>query len=265
MFRGARRLGWMREIFAAIDPKLSRVHPAQRASLFQRSAIEVAWGLNLAIERTGQLPPSPAVLVANHVSWLDPIVVAALTPCAVIAKSEIERWPLVGERCGSLGVIFVDRLSTASGASALRQARRAIESGVSVLNFPEGTTSRGNVVYPFRRGIFGLARALRVPVVPVRIELPPELTWAGADAFLPHLLRCCASEGARVRLHFGAPLPHQPGLPPAWNAEQARLRVLRPFLNPHVKGHDATALSPRLRSQRSAHVLPLAHRRSRAE
>ncbi|MFT3836941.1 MAG: hypothetical protein QM723_08085 [Myxococcaceae bacterium] len=113
--------------------------------------------------------------------------------------------------------------------------------------------------------IFGLARALRVPVVPVRIELPLELTWAGADAFLPHLLRCCTSEGATLRLHFGAPLPHKPELPPAWSAEQARLRVLRPFLNPQPRGHDATAFSPRLRSQRTAHVLSFAHRRSRAE
>jgi len=155
----------------------------------------------------GIVPRGPCVLVANHVSWLDPLVIGAAVPCVMIAKAEVADWPAVGPWCRDLGVLFVERGAAASGAAVLRHAWRALRHGVSVLNFPEGTTTRGAVPLPFRRGVFGLARLAGVPVVPVALTYESDaLAWTGADPFVPHYFRTAARPRSRATVRFGAPL-----------------------------------------------------------
>ena len=81
---------------------------------------------------------------------------------------------------------------------------RALEAGVSVLGFPEGTTSRGDDVLPFRRGLFGIARLLGIPVVPIAIHYStPELRWFGDAWFLPHYLRTAMRPSSLVQVRVG--------------------------------------------------------------
>jgi len=142
--------------------------------------------------------------VANHVSYADAPVLGGLVPCTVIAKGEVRGWPLVGNGADTLGVIFVRRGDSLSGARALRQAGRALAAGVSVLGFPEGTTSRGDDVLPFRRGLFGVARLLDVPVVPIAIHYTtPEMMWVGDTWFLPHYLRTAMRPSSLVQVRIG--------------------------------------------------------------
>jgi 1-acyl-sn-glycerol-3-phosphate acyltransferase len=154
------------------------------------------------------LPPiGPALLACNHVSWLDPIVVAAFAPCAPIAKLDLRGWPLVGALAGRVGVIFYERGNRSSGREVLREAERALSDGVSLLNFPEGTTTEGAGVAPFQKGLFGLALRLGVPVVPVAIRYQPaDLAWTGDATFVPHYLRLAARRRSSVRLRFGEPV-----------------------------------------------------------
>ena len=126
----------------------------------------------------GRLLARPAILVANHLSYIDPITIASVVPCAPIAKGEIAEWPLIGEAIRELGVLFVRRGDAAHCASVLLRALRLLRAGVSILSFPEGTTSDGRSVGAFRRGIFGLARLARVPVLPLGIVFESsELCW----------------------------------------------------------------------------------------
>jgi 1-acyl-sn-glycerol-3-phosphate acyltransferase len=90
---------------------------------------------------------------------------------------------------------------------ALRSAEAALAAGLPVLNFPEGTTTAGRSVLPFRPGVFGIARRSGVPVVPVALAYdPPELAWVGEDAFLPHWLALAASRRARAFIRWGTPI-----------------------------------------------------------
>ncbi len=158
------------------------------------------------VEASGPLPLGPAVLASNHVSWLDPLVVASLLPCAPVAKLDVARWPVVGTIARELGVVFVSRGDARSGARALGTAAAALARGVSVLNFPEGTTTDGRAVLPFRPGIFGLATRLAVPVVPVAIRYdPPSLAWVGDATFLPHYLTLAARRRTRAIVRLSAP------------------------------------------------------------
>ncbi len=157
-------------------------------------------------EISGVLPSGPVVLVANHLGYVDPLVICGLVPCSPIAKRSLATWPIVGGTCKRLNVQFLDRTSRYDGARVLRAARRLLGQGVSVLNFPEGTTTRGEML-PFKRGVFGLAKRLGIAVVPLALKFEDEgLCWVDQENFLSHYLRFCTRRPHRLTLHVGPEL-----------------------------------------------------------
>jgi lyso-ornithine lipid O-acyltransferase len=186
-----------------VDRDASAAAIARRAERTARRLLTIH---GVTVTAAGETPRAPAVLVTNHVSYLDPLVVAAVAPCIAIAKGEAERWPLIGAGLRALGVVFVQRGDAHSGAVALRRARRALEGGAIVLNFPEGTTGTGGAVAPFRRGIFGLARMAGVPVVPAHVSYDDDrVPWIGGQAFAPHYWRLSRTARIGARVRFGEP------------------------------------------------------------
>jgi 1-acyl-sn-glycerol-3-phosphate acyltransferase len=182
-------------------------------------------GIEVAVD--GLPPVGPALLACNHVSWLDPIVVAAHAPCAPISKLDVRGWPVVGPLAGRLGVIFHDRGRPGSGLRVLREAEQALRSQVSLLNFPEGTTTDGAGVLRFHKGLFGVALLLGVPVVPVALRYAPaDLAWTGDATFMPHYLRLAARGSSRVRLRFGEPVAANEHADAGALAADVRERVL---------------------------------------
>jgi len=162
-------------------------------------------GFRITVE--GPLPAAPAVIVANHLSYADAIVLGASLPFLPIAKADVEDWPIVGAAARSLGVLFIQRGHVPSGVRVLRAALRALAAGVSILNFPEGTTTNGREVLPFRRGIFGAAVLAGVPVVPAAIRYDwPGAPWTDDAKFLPHYLRTAARAESGALLRFAAPI-----------------------------------------------------------
>lgn len=177
----------------------------------------------ISVQVRGRLPQGPAVLVANHVSYVDPLAISSLVPCSAIAKQELGGWPVVGEVLSAAGVMMLQRNNSYSGASVLRQAMRRLQSGVSVLAFPEGTTTLGLDVLPLKRGIFGIARILDVPVVPIAISYDdPSTAWVGDQTFLPHYVRTTTRRRIRATVSFGDPL--SPGRSSAAEALAERSR-----------------------------------------
>jgi 1-acyl-sn-glycerol-3-phosphate acyltransferase len=206
-------------------PELPALRHRERARLLHRTARDLCALHTLRVRVTGSLPAPPFVVVANHVSYIDPILIASLTPCTAIAKQEIGGWPVLGGRARELGVLLVDRQRPESGARVLRCALRALRHGVPVLNFPEGSTTRGERVLPFRKGIFGVARIAGVPVVPAAITYDAqELCWAGDDTFLPHFLRFSSRRASGAAITLGPPLGDHGGA--AELAERARAVIV---------------------------------------
>jgi 1-acyl-sn-glycerol-3-phosphate acyltransferase len=162
-------------------------------------------GLDVRVD--GRMPRSPSVLVANHLSYLDPVVILAEIEAAAVAKREVADWPILGETLDHLGILFVERGCSTSGARVLLRAKRLLDAGVSVLVFPEGTTTYGDDVLPFRRGAFGLARRLGVPVVPIGLRYDStEPCWVGEASFLPHYVKTTSRRATRAHLTFGDPM-----------------------------------------------------------
>ena len=209
------------------------VESAQELREICRQACEIH---GIEVELVGGLPRGPAVFVANHLGYIDPVVLCSLVPCSPIAKSEIRSWPLVGEPLERMNVSFVRRGSAHSGVRVLKHCLRTLRSGVSVLNFPEGTTSRGGLL-PFQLGAFWLARRSGLPIVPVGIEFErADMCWVDAEAFLPHYARLIWGklQGKRRRVRVSVGEPIDPGgfrseIDSSWAARSAIARLRRPF------------------------------------
>ena len=198
----------------------------------------------LDIQTRGPRPPQGCVLVANHLSYIDTLVLPTLVHGTVIAKREVLCWPVIGPMVKQLGVLFVERDSPWSGAVVLRQAMRALDAGLSLVAFPEGSTTTGNLL-PFRRGVFGVARRLGTPVVAAAISYEdPSLTWTGDEEFLGHYLdRVASKRQTTVRLTFSAPFD-----PRAWSSAAALAEGMRA----HIAETLATPWEPRpVASQRA--------------
>jgi 1-acyl-sn-glycerol-3-phosphate acyltransferase len=201
----ASRLAFLRALEDVPDPRsrATVLHQVSRL-LLQVHAIEV--------EEAGERPAGAALIVSNHVSYLDPLVIMARCPALPVAKEEVRGWLVIGGLCERSGVQFVSRAHSTSGAAVLRTMARTLRGGASILNFPEGTTTEGGHVLRLKPACFGAARIAQVPVVPVAIAWESrELSWTGSASFVPHYLRVAARERIRVRLRWGAPLESSDG------------------------------------------------------
>lgn len=197
-----------------------------RATRAQVAARDILGHHDVELRVSGALPRGPTMIVANHLGYLDPLVLAALTRSVAIAKLEVAAWPLFGARLRELGVVFVERGDPRSGARALLGARRALDAGVSVVNFPEGTTSDGRGVLPFRRGVFGLARRVGVPIVPLRLDYDDaRVCWVDDQALLPHYLWLARRTRVVAYVRIGATIVPRDGEPAASIAERARRAI----------------------------------------
>ncbi|GAA4181509.1 lysophospholipid acyltransferase family protein [Streptosporangium oxazolinicum] len=110
------------------------------------------------------------LIVANHVSWLDPLVMAAVLPCRVLAKHEVRAWPVVGLLAAGAGVLFIDRERLFALPKAVGGVAEALADGHPVGAFPEGTTWCGRGMGSFRPAVFQAALDAGAPVRPVAIR-----------------------------------------------------------------------------------------------
>ncbi|WUD84802.1 1-acyl-sn-glycerol-3-phosphate acyltransferase [Streptomyces sp. NBC_00503] len=109
------------------------------------------------------------LIVANHISWLDIPLVAAVLPCRMLAKSDIRSWPVLGPLSRQAGTLFIERDRIRALPATVDAMARALLAGDRVAVYPEGSTWCGRAQGTFRRAAFQAALDARVPVQPVRI------------------------------------------------------------------------------------------------
>lgn len=172
--------------------------------------------LGLRVRVRGQ-PLHRALLVANHISWLDIPALAAQVPGRFVAKAEVRRWPLLGWLAALSGTRFLRRNSLAGMRRLLEEVTRDLEAGRPCLVFPEGTSTDGSRVGAFFPAFLQTAITAAVPVQCVAIRYGDEhcrdshAPFVGEDDFIRHLLGILARGWTRVELRFSPPL-HSVGM-----------------------------------------------------
>ncbi len=183
--------------------------------------------LGVRITIHGKLPDArPLLIVSNHCSWLDIPVLSAVAPLSFIAKQEVAGWPVVGWLAKLQRTIFVDRTRrNHTGAVNRRMAERLAAGDVMVL-FPEGTSSDGNTVLPFRSALIGAIQDspepgeksapllvvpmaityLRVNGMPMGRQHRPLAAWHGDKELVPHVWRLLKSGTIDVAVALASPI-----------------------------------------------------------
>ncbi|MGB0318665.1 MAG: lysophospholipid acyltransferase family protein, partial [Pseudomonadales bacterium] len=166
------------------------------------------------------LPASPQLIVVNHISWLDVVVLSALLPPALetrfLAKAEVGRWPVIGPFARGLGMAFIDRSSAFRSYRALPALAKGLQAR-SLLFFPEGTTTDGVGVAPLKPMGFELAARAGVPVQPLFLRyfdgagrLSPAPAFLGDDTLLESVLRLARAPAVAVEVERLPALPAAP-------------------------------------------------------
>ncbi len=154
------------------------------------------WCMGIRARYRGPAVTGPVLMVANHVSWADILVLGARWPFAFLAMAEVRRWPLVGWLAGRVGTLFIRRGEGAS--DALRQVAAVLREGRSAILFPEGRTTDGTRVARFHPRLLQAAVETGAPVQPVALGYqdrgsengaPSRVTYADEAGFLEGLWR----------------------------------------------------------------------------
>ena len=185
---------------------------ATRAGWFHELCREVCQVLRIDSRFAG-LPPQTGVLVCNHLSYLDILVLASKQPMIFASKSEVRRWPVIGSMAMRAGTIFLERDRKTNVPSTLDEIYTVLREGLVVVLFLEGTSSGGDSVLPFRSSLLEPAAKGDWPVVPAAIHyqllegsVSEEICYWGDMTFLPHLLNVLTKTRIQAFVAFGTPL-----------------------------------------------------------
>jgi len=157
-------------------------------------ALMRAFGIRFEV-RGDPAPQSGALVVSNHVSWLDVVALMAVCPMRVLAKTEVRSWPVVGPLAGRVGTLYIDRERLSALPGAVRTIAAALRGGAVVGAFPEGTTWCGRASGSYRPAVFQAAVDAQVPVRPVALrfltaerEVASSAAFVGEDTLLKSVL-----------------------------------------------------------------------------
>ncbi len=182
--------------------------PAARASWLQRCSRRVLRVIRVEVHAVGPIP-AKGLLVCNHLSYLDVLVLAALAPAVFVSKYEVKHWPIFGFFANLAGTIYVRRDRRTDTGRVTQQIDEALRNHVLVILFPEGTSSGGQSILPFKSSLLEPAaqqtHSLSVGLIHYELDdgdPVEEICYWRDMTLLPHLLNLLGKRRVRVSVRF---------------------------------------------------------------
>lgn len=192
-------------------PQLS---PEQREMHVQAWALQflALWGIHLKV-LGHPVVSGPALMVANHISWLDILVIHAARHCRFVSKSDVRDWPLVGMLATGAGTLYIERTSRKDALRMVKDMADAMKDGDVVAVFPEGTTSDGRDLLPFHANLIQSAIQADAPVQPMSLKFIDAASgepsyapcYIGDDTLVGSMWRTLTASRITAVVHFGEP------------------------------------------------------------
>jgi 1-acyl-sn-glycerol-3-phosphate acyltransferase len=171
--------------------------------LFQRFLKVSHMIMGIRIHWSGTLPKEPSVVMGNHRSYLDAVVLPTSFPVVFVAKHEAKSWPIIGWGASLIGTIWVKRDKKESRKATRIAVKERFDSGYGVIIFPEGTTNKNPELLPYRKGIFYSCAENGFQIAPVAIEYrDPNIAWVGGW-FITHTIRHLGARYIDTYVSFG--------------------------------------------------------------
>lgn len=163
-----------------VFPFLKRPQKDQKIQLWSKRLLKI-FNIHLSIQGDQLLTDSSYLMASNHISWIDIHVINAFKPIRFVAKSEVEGWPVFGWMAKQLGTVFIRRDSSRHARQVVSQMAKVLQTE-SICIFPEGTSTVGECVLPFRPNLFEAAIVSRAPVFPLAIQYISKSTGGRSEA-----------------------------------------------------------------------------------
>ena len=163
-----------------IIPFLNRENKDKKIQAWSKRLLGI-FNIELEVQDAKLLGSTPYLIASNHISWLDIHVINAFKPIRFVAKSEVASWPIFGWMATQLGTVFIRR-DSASHARLVVAHMADVLKTQSICIFPEGTSTIGSTVLPFKPNLFESAIAAQAPVCPIAIQYISKITGVRSDA-----------------------------------------------------------------------------------
>ena len=211
MLRGGAHIlsGWW-----TIRTRFARFTQAEREVCVQQWARDLLkiWRIDLEV-RGRPLSRGPLLQVANHISWLDILVLHAAGYCRFVAKADVERWPVIGAMATGAGTLYIKRASHRDALRVVQHMQDALQRCDVVTVFPEGTSSDGVSLLPFHANLIQAAISVRAPVQPVAVQFVDGRTgrpsfapiYVGDQTLIGSIWRTLTVSGTRAVVSYGEP------------------------------------------------------------
>ncbi|MGZ4787499.1 MAG: lysophospholipid acyltransferase family protein [Terriglobales bacterium] len=164
--------------------------------------------LAIPVHVAGPLPGS-GLIVCNHLSYLDILAISAAMPAVFVSKAEVRIWPVFGKLTDIAGTVYVDRTRKSGTRKANDGIREALQQGMRVVIFPEGTSSGGTSVLPFYPSLFEPAVECGAPITAAHIsysiergDVGKDIAYWGEMTFFPHMLKLLSKRGMSATVTF---------------------------------------------------------------
>jgi len=223
-------LGTLALLLVTLVPGLSLNARRGIARWTSRSFLFCA-GLRIRLIKMDQIPPEPCVIVANHASYLDGVLMKGVLPArfSFVIKKEVSRVPLAGVLLRRIGSEFVDRFNRHAGAVDARRLIKKADAGQALAFFPEGTFIERPGLGKFHTGAFAIAARAGLPVVPVVIRGTRHILPSGQ--FLPRWGRI----EVEILPTIAVPADLDSAVIASMTRDQARARILAALDEPDLE------------------------------
>ena len=181
-------------------------------------SLRVLASCGMKLETFGTLPQEgqAQLLISNHISWLDIMAVNGAFPGRFVAKDDVAKWPVVGYLATQAQTVYVSRNKGTKGNTAkIATVTEALKNGDTVTIFPEGTSTEGYEILPFKPSFFQTAYDAGVPIIPMLCRYPnpdgtsPNLqaAYVGDTSLWQSVCMIISQPSSKVELHFLEPVP----------------------------------------------------------
>jgi len=170
--------------------------------------------LGVELHADGLFRPGAKLLVANHVSWIDIMVIHAVCPEArFVSKAEVQRWPLVRRLVAAGETLYLERERKRDALRVVHRMAEALAAGGTVAAFPEGTTGDGATLLPFHANVLQAAISTATPVQPVALRyadrthaVSPAALWLGETTLVDSLWMLARADGLVANMRVLTPI-----------------------------------------------------------
>ena len=200
-------VGWFTIYFRF--PQLNQQQRDARVQVWAMQLLRI-WGIDLEV-RGKPVTLGPALLVCNHISWLDIVVIHATRHCRFVSKSELRDWPVLGTLATGGGTLYIERAQRKDAMRMVKDMAKSLREGDVLAVFPEGTTGDGIGMLPFHANLIQSAIEAEAPIQPLALQFVDAKTnefsmaarYIDDDTLLDSVWSTLNARGLKAVVNFG--------------------------------------------------------------